>query len=96
MKYELQTLRIPFNSEMKRPLRYKELVFEENLRYDLCVDSCLIVELKAAEAILPIHQAKLLSYMKLLEIPLRLLINFHTTLLKEGIRRLILPGTFRK
>jgi GxxExxY protein len=56
------------------------------------VDDCLIVELKAVEKILPIHKAQLLSYMKLLNKPLGLLINFNEILLKNGLHRLILPG----
>lgn len=74
-------------------IRYKDLVFEEPLRFDLLVDGCLLVEVKAVEQILPVHKAQLLSYMKLLDIPIGLLINFHDTVVKNGISRLILPGT---
>ena len=56
------------------------------------MDKCLIVEAKAVETILPIHKAQLLSYMKLLNAPLGLLINFHELVLKNGIHRLILAG----
>ena len=66
--------------------------FEESLRLDVYIDQCLIVEAKAVEAILPIHKAQLLSYMKLLNAPLGLLINFHEVVLKNGIHRLILHG----
>ena len=65
-------------------------VFEEPLRLDLLIDDCLIVELKAVEKVLPIHKAQLLSYMKFLNKPLGLLINFHETVLKNGIHRLVL------
>jgi hypothetical protein len=51
------------------------------------------MELKAVEKVLPIHKARLFSYMKLLDAPVGLLINFHETTLKDGIHRLILPGT---
>ncbi len=76
-------------------IEYKGLVFEENLRVDLLVEDCLLVENKSVDAILPIHKAQLLSYMKLLNIPLGLLINFHEPVLKTGLHRLILPGADR-
>ena len=56
-------------------IRYKQFQHEEPLKYDLLVDNCLIVEVKAVEAVLPIHKAQLLSYMKLLDIPLGLVIR---------------------
>ncbi len=73
-------------------IRYKEFTREEPLRFDLLVEGCLLVEAKAVEKILPIHKAKLLSYMKLLDVPLGLLINFHEMRVTEGVSRLILPG----
>ncbi len=66
--------------------------FDEPLRFDLLVEECLLVELKSVEQILPIHKAQLLSYMKLLNIPVGLLINFHEEKLTNGITRLILAG----
>lgn len=77
------------------PIEYKGLTFEESLRIDLLVEDCLLIENKAVEAILPIHKAQLLSYMKLLNVPLGLLINFHEPVLKNGLHRLILPGADR-
>jgi GxxExxY protein len=56
------------------------------------VDRCLLVEVKAVEAVVPIHKAQLLSYMKLLDIPLGLIINFNSSKLTDGVSRLILPG----
>ena len=73
-------------------IRYKQFRREEPLRFDLLIDKCLFVEVKAIEEILPIHKAQLLSYMKLLDIPLGLIINFHALKLTEGVSRLILPG----
>jgi GxxExxY protein len=73
-------------------IEYKGLVFEEPLRFDVLVDDCLPVELKAVEVLHPISKAQLLSYMKLLDVPIGLLINFHESVLKNGIHRLILPG----
>jgi len=73
-------------------IEYKGLVFDEPLRFDIMVDSCLLLELKAVEALHPFSKAQLFSYMKLLDIPIGLLINFHEPVLKNGISRMILPG----
>lgn len=73
-------------------IRYKQFQREEPLRFDLLIDRCLFVEVKAVETVHPIHKAQLLSYMKLLDIPLGLIINFHELKLTDGVSRLILPG----
>jgi GxxExxY protein len=73
-------------------IEYKGFVFEELLRFDILVAGCLLVELKAVEAVHPFSKAQLFSYMKLLDIPMGLLMNFHEPVLKNGISRMILPG----
>jgi len=73
-------------------VEYKGFVFEEPLRFDILVEGCLLLELKSVQDVLPIHKAQLLSYMKLLDIPIGILINFHELKLVDGIHRLILPG----
>jgi GxxExxY protein len=73
-------------------IEYKGFRREEPLRFDVLVEDCVLVEAKAVEKVLPIHKAQLLSYMKLLDVPLGLLINFHETKVTEGVHRLILPG----
>jgi GxxExxY protein len=73
-------------------VEYKGFIREEPLGFDVLVEGCVLVEAKAVEKVLPIHKAKLLSYMKLLNIPLGLLINFHEMQVIDGISRLILPG----
>ncbi len=70
---------------------YKDLKFDEALRFDLLVNGCLLLELKAVQGVLPIHKAQLLSYMKLVDVPLGLLINFHEEILTDGVHRMILP-----
>ena len=65
---------------------------EYPFRFDLLINDCLLVELKAVEAVKPIHKAQLLSYMKLVDIPLGLVINFNEQKLVDGVSRLILPG----
>src|SRR5438552_13525260 len=73
-------------------IEYKGFSREEPLRFDLLVEDCVLVEAKTVEKILPIHKAQLLSYMKLLNVPVGLLINFHEMRVTDGISRLILPG----
>jgi GxxExxY protein len=73
-------------------VEYKGFTREEPLRFDMLIEGCVLVEAKAVEKILPIHKAQLLSYMKLLNVPLGLLINFHEMKLTDGVHRLILPG----
>jgi GxxExxY protein len=89
---EFALQQIPACNQLLIPIEYKGFVFDEPLRLDVYVDECLIVELKAVEEVLPIHKAQLLSYMKLLDAPLGLLINFHEMKLVDGVHRLILPG----
>ena len=76
-------------------ISYKGFTREEPLRFDLMVEGCVLVEAKAVERVLPIHKAQLLSYMKLLNIPLGLLVNFHEMKLTDGVHRLILPNANR-
>jgi GxxExxY protein len=89
---ELELRSIPCVAQKLIRIEYKGLVFDEPVRFDVLVDDCLLVELKAVEALHPFSKAQLLSYMKLLNIPLGLLINFHQPVLKSGINRMILPG----
>ena len=93
--HELHLQGISSVNQLVVPIEYKGLIFDEPLRLDVFVDGCLIIENKVVEAILPIHKAQLLSYMRLLNAPLGLIINFHEPLLKNGIARLILPGADR-
>ena len=73
-------------------IAYKGITFEEPLRFDVLVEGCLLLELKSVQEVLPIHKAQLLSYMKLLDVPIGLIINFHEMKLVDGIARMILPG----
>ena len=76
-------------------IEYKGFTKEEPLRFDLLVEGCVLVEAKAVEKILPIHKAQVLSYMKLLNVPIGLLVNFHEGKVTDGIRRLLLPEANR-
>lgn len=79
-------------SQKQVVIKYKNRQREEPLRFDLLVEDCVLVELKALEAVKPVHKATLLSYMKLLDVPLGLLINFHELKVTDGVSRLLLPG----
>jgi GxxExxY protein len=83
---------IPAEREVRVPITYKDLVFDEEIRLDVLVDRCLVIEIKAVEAVLPIHLAQTLSYMRLLNVPIGIIVNFHEPVLKQGIRRLTLRG----
>lgn len=76
-------------------IEYKGFRREEPLRFDVLVEGCILIEVKAVESVVPIHKAKLLSYMKVLNIPLGLLVNFHELKLTDGVSRLLLPGAGR-
>lgn len=89
---ELELRGIPALNQKEVVIDYKGTVFKEILKFDLLVDDCLLVELKAIQQVLPIHKAQLLSYMKLLNLPLGLFFNFHEMKLVDGMSRLILPG----
>jgi GxxExxY protein len=88
---ELELHSIPATTQKLVRVEYKGLIFDEPLRFDVLVDDCLLVELKAVEILHPSSKAQLFSYMKLLDIPIGLLINFHEPILKNGISRMILP-----
>lgn len=77
LEQELSLQKISYKTEMTVPVLYKGLSMKTDLRCDLFVDDCLLVELKAVERVLPIHEAQLLSYMKLLRSPKGVLINFN-------------------
>jgi GxxExxY protein len=89
---ELELKKIGTSAQKKVDIEYKGTVFEEFLKFDILVEDCLLLELKSVENVLPVHKAQLLSYMKLLNVPMGLLINFHEVHLKNGINRMILPG----
>ena len=76
-------------------VRYKDFTREEALRFDLLVEDCLLVEVKAVQEVVPVYKAQIISYMKLLDVPLGLILNFHTGLPTDGVSRLVLPGANR-
>ena len=71
------------------PIVYKGRLLDSSYRVDLIVEDCVVVEVKSVIAILPVHQAQLLTYMKLTRCPTGLLINFNAAKLMDGVRRLV-------
>ena len=88
LKYELASRNIKTISQLELPVSYKNNTIESGYRIDLLVEDQLIVELKAIDKILPIHEAQLLSYLKMSNLKVGLLLNFNVTRLKNGIKRL--------
>lgn len=89
---ELEIRNLSYVNQESVKISYKGFVKDEDLRLDILVEKCLLIEAKAVTKILPIHKAQLLSYMKLLNIPIGLLINFNEMRVINGVHRLILPG----
>ena len=88
--YELNQAKIPFKIQHPIPVSYKEIKLDCGYRVDLLIDDQLIVELKSVEQLLKIHEAQVLTYMKLANIRIGLLINFNVQILKKGIKRFVL------
>lgn len=90
LAYELNSRGIEFKLQCPLPVIYKGIRLDCGYRVDILVGNKLILELKSVERLLGIHEAQLLTYMKLANIPTGLLINFNVTLLKQGIKRFVL------
>lgn len=89
LAYELAGRGVAVERQKQVPLAYKGLRFDEGLRLDLLVAGEVIVELKCVDAMLPVHEAQLISYLKLTGLKVGLLINFKVPILKQGIKRLV-------
>jgi len=86
---ELELRKFFFERQKELPVEYKGVKLDCGYRLDILVENRLIVELKACESLQPIHEAQLLTYLKLTGIKVGLLINFNVPVLKEGIKRLV-------
>ena len=85
LEEELRYQKIKFQSELIVPVVYRNLEIQAQLRADFYIENCLVVELKAVDAIQPIHEAQLMTYLKLLESPKGILINFNcTNIFRQG------------
>jgi GxxExxY protein len=70
-------------------VRYEEVLIETGFRIDVIADECIIAEIKAKESIIPIHEAQLLTHLKLSNIRLGFILNFNVQLMKQGIKRMV-------
>ena len=89
LRHELIKRGLRVTSEVPVPVVYDGIKLEAGYRLDLVVEDTVVVELKAIEALAPIHQAQVKSYLKLTGKPIGLLINFHSLHLKDGIKRFV-------
>ncbi len=89
MAHELAKRELHFTRQQMIPVIYEQMIFEEGFRADLIVEKKVIVELKSIETIAPIHKKQLLTYLRLADKRLGLLINFGDVLIKNGITRLV-------
>ncbi|MBN8626177.1 MAG: GxxExxY protein [Planctomycetes bacterium] len=88
--YELSQAGLDFQRQLPLPVRYKQVRLDCGYKIDVVVEQKLILELKTVEKLLPIHEAQLLTYLKLSGIKTGLLINFCTPLIKDGLKRMVL------
>ncbi|MEJ7809767.1 MAG: GxxExxY protein [Gemmatimonadaceae bacterium] len=89
LAYELRARGLHVRTQVPLPVVYRDVRIELGYRLDLLVDCAVVVELKAVATLLPIHEAQLLSYLRLSGHRVGLLINFHVPRLKDGIRRMV-------
>jgi GxxExxY protein len=87
--FELRGRGLSVEQQKPLPITYKNIKLDCGYRLDLVVANCVIVKIKAVERLNPVHEAQLLSYLKLSNCRVGLLLNFHCTMLKHGIRRLV-------
>lgn len=87
--YELRSRSVQVETSVAIPLFYKGFELQKDFVLDLLVEKQIVLELKSVECILPIHEAQLLSYLKITNLRLGLLINFNAVTLKQGLKRLV-------
>jgi len=85
---ELELRGVNYQRQLPVPLNYKGKIVEVGFRADIIIEKRLLIELKAVEEIIPVHKAQVITYLKILRLPLGLLINFNEILIKDGIRRI--------
>src|SRR2546423_4433294 len=95
LAYELTKAGLRFERQRALPVRYKEVQLDCGYRLDFVVEGSLILELKAVTELHPIHEAQVLTYLKLDKKPLGLLINFNVPVLKKGVKRVVCGELFK-
>ena len=91
LAYELRQAGLPISTEVRLPVQYEGVNLDCGFRLDLIVNGEVILEVKSVRKLAPIHEAQLLTYLKLTGLPIGLLLNFNVPLLKQGIKRLLKP-----
>jgi GxxExxY protein len=89
LAYELRERGIEVRCEVELPVKYKGLEIEAGYRIDMLVADCIVIENKSVQALVPIHEAQLLTYMKLSGCRLGFLVNWNVPLIKDGIKRIV-------
>jgi GxxExxY protein len=87
--HELGLRGVAYQKELPVPLNYKGIRIEVGFRADVVIEQNLLIELKAVEQVLPIHKAQVITYLKLMHLPLGLMFNFNEVLIKHGIQRVL-------
>lgn len=90
LAHELRNLGVPVRTQVKTPVRYKDTLIDCGYRLDMLIDGSVIVELKAVEKLQPIHEAQLMTYLRLSGLRVSLMINFNVVRLKDGLVRRVL------
>lgn len=85
--HELGKKEIPYNRQMRLPIKYDGLLFDEGLQLDVLVDDIIICEFKAVEIVNPLWQAQVISHLKLTNLHVGFILNFNVPIMKNGIRR---------
>ena len=96
MLMEMSSVSLRVETERQVPLYYKGERLGRHLRLDMVVDDTVVVELKSVEALQPLHSSQVITYLKLSNRPVGLLINFNVTSLRAGVRRLVHPDLYKK
>ena len=90
LEYEIKKSGLKVSRQVNIPISYDDMIFDEGLRIDLLVDDLVICEIKAVDQLIPVHNAQLLTYLKLTGKRLGYLINFNVPIIKQGIKRVVL------
>jgi GxxExxY protein len=89
LPYELELRGLKLRRQIAVPLNYKGKLIEAGFRADFVMEGKLLIEFKAVEQVIPVHKAQIITYLKILKLPLGLLINFNEVLIKTGIQRIL-------
>jgi GxxExxY protein len=95
LQYELTSRNLQFHAQRTVPVIYRGITLDTRCRIDLIVEDQVIVEVKSVDAILPVHRAQLLTYLRLANCPVGLIVNFNVPVLKDGVKRVLNPALLK-